>query len=137
MPSMTQQEIREFLRRPLTVSFTTIRPDGSPHVTPIWFEYADGKFYCWMDSSTIKVRNVSRNPHVALCIATHDEPYKYVIAEGVCEITREGASERAHSISTRYQGEERGDEFAKQNFNQGSSVLLVVTPTRLLTESAA
>ncbi len=137
MPSMTLEEIGEFLRRPLTVSFSTIRPDGSPHVTPIWFEYDNGKFYCFMNSGSIKVSNVSRNPHVALCIATHNEPYKYVIAEGVCEVTREGISERAHSISTRYQGEERGSKFAAEILDQGKSVLLLVTPTRLLSESAA
>ena len=74
MPSMTEEELSEFLGRPLTVSFTTIRLDGSPHVTPIWYEYADGKFYCMMGSDTIKVRNVTQNQNVALCIATHDEP---------------------------------------------------------------
>ena len=137
MPSMTQEELTKFLRRPLTVSFTTIRPNGSPQVTPIWYEYADGRFYCMMGSETFKVRNIKQNPHVALCIATHDEPYKYVIAEGSAEITSEGLSERAYSISIRYRGEERGKEFAKEILDQGNSVFLVITPTRILTESAA
>ena len=136
MPKMTQGEMEEFLRRPLTVSFTTIRPDGSPQVTPIWYEYDDGEFYCWVEASTVKVRNIRQNPNVALCIATHDEPYKYVVAEGVCEITRDGVTERAYSISIRYYGVDRGKQFARENLG-GGSVLLVVTPTKLLTESAA
>ena len=137
MPAMTQSEMEEFLKRPLVVSFTTIRPDGSPQTTPIWFEYDKGKFYCWTGSATAKVRNVGNNPQVALCIATHDEPYKYVIAEGGCEIVREGVKETAYSISTRYWGRERGPRFVDEEMKAGTSILLVVTPTRLLTESAA
>ena len=135
MPSMTEDELSEFLDRPLTTSFTTVRPDGSLHVTPIWYEYAEGRFYCMMGSDTIKARNIIRNPHVALCIASHDEPYKYVVAEGLAEVTRDGVDEKVFSISVCYRGEERGSKFAKDILDQGRSVLVVVSPTRLLTES--
>lgn len=137
MPPMTQQELEEYLRRPLVVTFTTIRPDGSPHVTPIWYEYDGGKFYCWVGADTIKARNVRRNPRVALCIATHDHPYSYVIAEGTCEISQDGVEERARSIAVRYYGEERGSRFPSETYQEGEAVLLVVTPTRMLTENAA
>ena len=137
MPAMTQSEMEEFLKRPLVVSFTTIRPDGSLQISPIWFEYDNGKFYCWTYSLTVKVPNVRNNPQVALCIAIHDEPYKYVIAEGGCEIVREGVKETAYSISTRYWGRERCPRFVDEEIKLGTSILLVVTPTRLLTESAA
>lgn len=144
MPAMTHEELEEFLRRPLVVAFTTIRGDGSPHVSPIWFEYDEGKFYCWVDAGSVKARNIRKNPSVALCIATHDEPHKYVLVEGHCEIVREGVAERAYSISTRYYGAERGTEFARETMASGSSaiesgnsVLLVTTPTRLITESSA
>lgn len=137
MPSMNQQELEEYLRRPLVVTFTTIRPDGSPHVTPIWYEYDQGKFYCWVGAHTIKARNVRRDPHVALCIAIHDHPYKYVVVEGSCEISHEGVAERARSIAVRYYGEERGARFASETYQEGEAVLLVVTPTRMLTENAA
>lgn len=134
---MTQQELEEYLRRPLVVTFTTIRPDGSPHVTPIWYEYDDGKFYCWVGSNTVKARNIRRDSRVSLCIATHDHPYSYVIAEGMCEISHDGVAERARSIAMRYYGEERGARFANEINQEGESVLLVVTPTRMLSENAA
>ena len=137
MPSMTQQELEEYLRRPLVVAFTTIRPNGSPHVTPIWYEYDGGKFYCWVGTNTVKTRNVRRNPRVALCIATHDDPYRYVIAEGSCEISQDGVAERARSIAVRYYGEERGARFARDTYRADDAVLLVVTPTRMFTENAA
>ena len=136
MPSMTQQELEEYLRRPLIVTFTTIRPDGSPHVTPIWYEYDGGKLYCWVGADSIKVRNIRDDPNVALCIATHDHPYKYVIVNGNCEISHDGVTERARSIAVRYYGEKRGARFASETNRDGEMVLLVVTPTRMLTENA-
>lgn len=134
---MTDQELTEFLRRPLVVGFTTIRQDGSPQVSPVWYEYDERKFYCWVDADSVKARNIRRDPHVALCIATHDEPYKYVLVEGICEIVHDGVARRARSISTRYYGDQRGREFSREIMESGHSVILEVTPTRLLTESSA
>ena len=137
MPAMTPKELEEFLSRPLVVTFTTIGDDGSPHVSPIWYEYDEGKFYSWVDAGSVKARNIRGDPRVALCIATHDEPYKYVLAEGLCEIVREGVAQRASSIGARYYGEDRGRKFVRETMESGEWVILVTIPTRLLTESAA
>ena len=137
MPAMTQRELEDFLKRPLVVSFATVRPDGSPHLTPIWYEYEDGRFYFFVGSTTVKARNLRQDRRVALCIATHDEPYRYVIVEGTCEILREQVDQRARSISTRYYREERGPKFAQEVLDAGESVVPRVTPTRLLSENVA
>ncbi len=137
MPPMTRAEMEEFLRRPLVVSFTTTRPDGSPQVTPIWYEYDAGKFYCCVGTDSVKARNIRRDSRVTLCIATHDEPYKYVVAEGTCDIVRHDVAARFLSIGTRYYGNERGERFVREIMANDNSVILVVTPTRLLTEGSA
>ena len=134
---MTQQELEEFTALPLVVTVTTVRGNGSPQVTPVWYEYDDGAFYCWIGAGTVKVRNLRRDPRVNLCIATHDEPYKYVVAEGSCEIVSRGVVERSISISTRYYGPTRGPVYAREMAETGESVLLVLRPIRLLTESSA
>ena len=131
MQKMSPGEMEEFLRRPLVVSFTIIRPDGSPHTSPIWYEYDRGKFYCFASSETVKARSVGNDSRVALCIATNDEPYRYVLAEGRCDVVAEGVAERAVSISARYRGVDRGTQFAQEVLAAGNIVLLVVTPTRL------
>ena len=33
-----------FLARPLVGMLATLRANGSPHVAPVWFEFADGCF---------------------------------------------------------------------------------------------
>ena len=137
MPSMTFQEFAEFLRRPLVASLTTLRAGGTPQVTPIWYE-ADGEaFFCIFGRDSVKARNIRRDPRVSLCIATHDDPYRYVIVDGTGEISAEGAAERCQSISTRYWGEERGGRFARKLIDEGDTVVLSVRPNRMLTESNA
>jgi general stress protein 26 len=48
--------------------FTTLRRDGSPHTTPVWFLLTDDTF--WIASSTVnaKVKNVVRDPRVSLAV---------------------------------------------------------------------
>ncbi len=132
---MTPQQIDTFLRRPLVVAFTALRPNGAPHTSPIWYEYDGGKFYCWAIASGVKVRNVRANPRVALCIATHDEPHAYVIAEGTCEVVTDGVAERGMTIARRYYGEERGNQFVQDTMASSEMVLLVVSPARMVTET--
>ena len=134
---MTPQQIDTFLRRPLVITFTTLRTNGSPHTSPIWYEYDSGKLYCWVIANSITVRNVRADPRVALCIATNGEPHEYVLAEGTCEVVRDGIAERGKTIASRYYGEERGNQFVQDTMASGETVLLVVSPTRMVTESQA
>ncbi|MBO0900075.1 TIGR03618 family F420-dependent PPOX class oxidoreductase [Cellulomonas sp. zg-ZUI22] len=50
------------------VWLTTLRRDGSPHVTPVWFLLDDDTF--WIASSTVdvKVANMQRDPRVAIAV---------------------------------------------------------------------
>ena len=74
---------------------------------------------------------------MALCIANHDEPYKYVVVEGSCEIVHEVVAERGRSISTRYLGKRRGEEVAGQVMETSTPVVLEIVPTKMLTENEA
>jgi PPOX class probable F420-dependent enzyme len=133
---MTPDQTAAFLARPLVASFSTTGADGAPRMTPVWFLHEDGVFYVWTDLGTVKLRNVQRDPRVALCIATHDEPYQYVVARGPATIVRVGVVERAVAIAQRYYGPERGREYG-QLAGDGRSVILAIKPQHLLTEAGA
>jgi F420H(2)-dependent biliverdin reductase len=45
-----------------------VRPDGRPHLTPVWFVFYIGKIYISTDPNNIKVRNLKNNPHAALAL---------------------------------------------------------------------
>ena len=72
--------------RRLTVSHdywcATVRPDGAPHVTPVWGVWLDGRV--WFSSSlrSRKARNLAADPR---CTMTTDDAGDPVVVEGVAE----------------------------------------------------
>jgi len=134
---MTPAELQVFLRRPLVAVLSTIRPDGSLHSAAIWYEFEDGRFYFWTGENSVKGRNLRKSPHAAVCIATHEEPFQYVTARGRCDITKVGLRERSLSIARRYYSEERACAFVSEDLAAGGSVLVVLTPDKIVSEQSA
>lgn len=72
--------------RRLTVSHdywcATVRPDGAPHVMPVWGVWLDGRL--WFSSSlrSRKARNLAVEPR---CTLTTDDAADPVVLEGVAE----------------------------------------------------
>src|SRR5262249_31738470 len=46
----------------------TMRDDGWPHVTPIWYVWDDGRFVLSLGKSRRHLDNIARDPHVTLCV---------------------------------------------------------------------
>ena len=131
MSDMTPEQMAAFLQRPLVAVFVTLRANGAPHAIPIWYEYSDGEFIVYTSSRFQRVKNLERDSRAAITIATHDEPYMYVSAEGPVSITSEGVEETGLSIARRYMGE-NAEQFL-EDVHDENSVLLRLTPERILT----
>ena len=60
---------RDFVIERHLATLTTLRPDSSPHVTPVGFTWDDpaGRAYVICDASSRKARNVGAGAPVALC----------------------------------------------------------------------
>jgi PPOX class probable F420-dependent enzyme len=56
-----------------------LRPDGSPHVTPVWFVFLRDTWWVGVDGGSVKARNVAADPRVSLALEDGDSP---VVAEG-------------------------------------------------------
>lgn len=83
----------------------TIMTDGTPQVTPIWFN-TDGK-HILINSARgrVKDRNMRARPFVALVLQDPNSPYRYIQIRGhVVEITEHGAEEHINTLSLKYQG---------------------------------
>lgn len=80
-------------------------PDGTPHVTPVWFDY-DGT-YITINSARgrVKDKSMRRDPHVALAVSDPEDPYRYLQIRGrVVEISEEGARDMIDHLSQKYRG---------------------------------
>lgn len=67
------------LRTDRNVWLCTLRADGPPHVTPVWFVHLDGRWWISVGDRAAKARNVRRDPRVSLALEDGDAP---VVAEG-------------------------------------------------------
>ena len=86
----------------------TIMPDGTPQVTPVWFDYKDGKIRINSARGRVKARNMREGSPVALSILDPDNPYRYVQIRGRVEhVAEEGASAHIDSLAKKYLGKDK------------------------------
>jgi PPOX class probable F420-dependent enzyme len=132
---MTTQEAREFLRAGTrTGKLATVSADGSPHVAPIWFELDDaGNLFFTTGASTVKGRNLSREPRLSMCVDDENPPFAHVVLFGVAEISedRDGLLKWATLVGARYMGADQAEEFGRRNAVPGE-LLVRVTPNKVV-----
>ena len=134
---MSDEERRTFLMEGTrTGKLATVRADGRPHIAPIWFVLDGDTIVFNTGASTVKGKNIQRDPRVTLCIDDERPPFAFVIIEGTAEIDADlGRSLTwATRIAGRYMGVDRADEFGRRNAVAGE-LLVRVTPTRMSAES--
>ena len=81
----------------------TLMPDGSPQVTPVWFD-TDGEYVLVnTNEGRVKDRNMKARPAVAMTLQDPNNFYRYLGMRGeVVSYTREGADEHINRLSVKY-----------------------------------
>jgi len=88
MPSSID-ELEGFMRRELIASFCTVDAENRPHVVPVFFTYVNGKVYAHTVRKSVKVRNLLKNPHVAISVYSGEFGEEAVIIRGRARIVAE------------------------------------------------
>lgn len=132
MANLTAEEINAFLSQPRTAQLVTLRASGTPHVAPVWFLWDDGRALVMADASAIKVRNIRRNPAVALCVCTPDHPYEFVTIEGRADASSGGLEDMVRRTCILYEGPERGAEFAAELLGDERLTLITISVDRFI-----
>jgi PPOX class probable F420-dependent enzyme len=84
-------------------NIATIMPDGTPQVTPVWFDYDGGKLRVNTAKGRVKARNLKPGAAVALAIMDPENPYRYVQIRGrVASATETGADAHIDSLAKKY-----------------------------------
>ena len=129
---MTPEQIDEFLREPHLCDLATVRPDGSPHVAPVWHHYDGERLIILAEDTAVKVRNIRHDPRVAASIATHTSPYKAAIANGVAELSYSNIPEYVEAMAINYLGVEDGKVYAESAVRDTNFVVITITPTKII-----
>ena len=89
-------------------SIATIMRDGTPQVTPVWFDYHDGKLRVNTARGRVKSRTLKEGAPVALAIIDPDNPYRYLQVRGkVVSVTESGADAHIDLLAKKYLGADK------------------------------
>ena len=137
MKLMSHEERRAFLlASPRTAKAATVRPDGRPHIAPVWFDL-DGDdlvFTTW--HTTVTARDLRRDPRISLCVDDERPPFSFVLIEGTARLSDNLDDVRAWAtrIAGRYMGVMRAKAYGARNGVPGE-LLVRVSPTRVVAQS--
>ena len=107
MPQRIPAEFHDLLEKKALADLATLMPDGSPQVTPLWFDSDGERIRINSAKGRQKDRNMRARPAVALSIIDPDNPYRYLQVRGrVTQITEDGADAHIDALSNRYLGQD-------------------------------
>src|SRR5256885_4904226 len=66
------------MRRPNPAVVATLRPDGSPHSVPTWYDWEDGRVLLNMEDTRLRLGYMRRDPRVSLTVLAEDGWHRHV-----------------------------------------------------------
>ena len=105
MAEQVPEKYSDLFKKKAFANLGTLMKDGSPQVTPVWFDY-DGK-HLRINSALgrVKDKNIRRDPRVSVSLQDPQNPYRYVEIRGrVVDITETGADDHINKLSQKYLG---------------------------------
>ena len=100
--------VRAFLDEKRFAVLATIRQDGLPQQTVMWYQLQGDTIMMNTARGRVKDRNLRKNPRVALSIQDPDNPYRYIQVRGrVAEMTEQGADAHIDALAKKYLGKDK------------------------------
>ena len=121
-------DLLDLLNGTSTCYVATTMADGSPQVTQTWVDTDGERVLVNSVQTHLKVRNLQRDPRVALAVSDPANPSRYFQVRGrVLEITTEGAVEHIEALAQRY----TGGPYPWYGGRDQVRVILVIEPDRI------
>jgi PPOX class probable F420-dependent enzyme len=126
--------IDQRLRSDLIMWIGTVRPDGRPHLVPVWFVWDGKEVVIFSRPGSRKVRNIRENPHVVLALDDTKGGEDVISIEGEAELLLTGSDVMmaypayAEKYSEVLRGMNTTVEAVAKEYTQG----IRVTPRRFL-----
>lgn len=98
-------DLLDLLQQPSTCYVVTLMPDGSPQVTQPWVDTDGIHVVINTVDGFQKLRNIQRDPRVAVAIGDPADPARYIQVRGrVVATTTEGGAAHIEHLSQKYTG---------------------------------
>lgn len=115
-------ELDRFLREPRAAIVGTVTRKGAPVTTPCWYDWGDGRFTISMSSGGPRLRNLERDPRVALTVLADDWYHQVSLLGRAVEFRDDPDLADIDALSERYMGEPYDDRTYR-----GTTVVAEVT----------
>jgi PPOX class probable F420-dependent enzyme len=98
-------DVDEFLKRANPAIVATLRPDGSPHSVPTWYDWDGGRILLNMEESRLRLRFLQRDRRAALTVLDSQSWYRHINLIGrVISIADDADLADIDRLAVRYTG---------------------------------
>ena len=97
---------RQFLAQPFVGVVTDLRPDGSPHSTPVWVDVDDDGVSFNTAHGRAKPTYIAHDGRVALTVVDPEDPYRWLSVSGMATLVDDGADEQIDRLAKKYIGKD-------------------------------
>jgi PPOX class probable F420-dependent enzyme len=132
MTLLIDEQLARRLQTERIAWFTTVRADGLPLPTPVWFWWDGATFLIWSQPGALKVRNLARNPAAALNFNTDSTGEVFVVFTGEARVDPEPApAADRQAFLAKYEADIRLIGFTPERLTAEFSTLIRFKPTRV------
>ena len=135
---LNDEETADLLASDTVARLAPIDASGYPHVTPLWFPWADGAFHLASDAGRPHLARLRANPRAGLVIDTEaaqrpdgQRPNKQVRAVGDATLTPDTGTAWTSRIWDKYVNGPAARNALNERLSGRQRVLITITPVRL------
>jgi nitroimidazol reductase NimA-like FMN-containing flavoprotein (pyridoxamine 5'-phosphate oxidase superfamily) len=136
---LRDEEIADLLSRDVVARVATVDAGGYPHVTPLWFLWADGAFHLSSDAGRAHLARLRANPRAGLVIdveggqrADGERPNMQVRAVGNAVLSPDAGGAWTLRIWDRYIEGAAAREAAATRLEERPRVLIRIVPSQIV-----
>jgi PPOX class probable F420-dependent enzyme len=127
---LLEPKAETFLKGKHFAKIATIKRNGYPHVTPIWYMLDEGRIIVNTTPDRVKYRNVQRDPRVSFLV---DDGYPYLMILGKARIATERDGKKdIETLAIRYMGEDAGKKAARDRYWKQERVSIEIIPEKVI-----
>jgi len=135
MPLTISRKVAQRLRRELVIWLTTVRADGMPQPTPVWFLWDGETFLIYTKPNARKLRNLAHDSMVALNLNCDEWGSEVVVFTGEASLDEAGPPvNRNPPYMRKYREGIKQIDMTPESMASEYSVAIRVKPTRVRQE---
>jgi PPOX class probable F420-dependent enzyme len=134
MLDLTQERhahINQRLRDDIVVWLGSVRPDGRPHLAPVWFLWNGAALLIFSKPNQQKIRNLRKNARVVVALDNTNEGIDPITLEGEAELLDDPmVNTTLPEYVAKYGSRIRGIGYTPQAMAEVYSQAIRITPTK-------